>query len=43
MQKSTDGAIPNLWEDHTRVYVKELFPNFLGRIFQVKGQSKRVI
>jgi hypothetical protein len=23
--------------------LKELFPNYIGRIFQVKGQSKRVI
>ena len=23
--------------------LKELFPNFLGRIFQTKGQSKKVI
>jgi hypothetical protein len=26
-----------------RVYFKGLFPNQLGRIFQVKGQSRRVI
>jgi hypothetical protein len=23
--------------------LKELFPNYIGRIFQVKGQSKKVI
>ena len=41
--KSTEGAIPSHKENPYRVYFKELFPNFLGRIFQVKGQSKRVI
>ena len=43
MQKSTEGATPNLWENPCRVYFKEIFPNFLGRIFQVKGQSKKII
>ena len=28
---------------HTEFTYKELYPNFIGRIFQVKGQSRRVI
>ena len=40
---STDGATPNHKVNPYRVYFKELFPNFLGRTFQVKGQSNRVI
>jgi hypothetical protein len=43
MLKSTDGAPPNHKVNPYRVYFKEPFPNFLGRIFQVKGQSNRVI
>ena len=41
IQKRTDGATPNLWENPYRVYFKELFPNATGRIFQVKRQSKK--
>ncbi len=43
MQKSTDGATPNHLGKPILSLLKELSPNFLGRIFQVKGQSKRVI
>jgi len=43
IQRSTDGVIPNLKVNPYRVYFEELFLNSLGRIFQVKGQSKRVI
>ena len=38
--KSTEGAIPNHKENPYIVYLKVLSLNFLGRIFQVKGQSK---
>ena len=41
IRKSTEGAIPNNWESPDRGFFK-VFPDHLGRIFQVKGQSKRV-
>ena len=31
IQKSTDGAIPKLWENLDRVYFKERFPNFFRK------------
>ena len=43
MLKSTDGAIPKLQENSLQAYFNKLFPSFIGRIFQVKGQSKKVI
>ena len=41
--KSTEGAIPNRQENPYGVLLKELFPNFIGRIFQVKRQSRKII
>ena len=42
IQKSTDGAILNFLGTPIQNLLKELFPNFIGRIFQVKGKSNRV-
>jgi len=38
--KSTEGATPNLLGKPIQSLLKENYLNFLGRIFQVKGQSK---
>jgi hypothetical protein len=43
MQKDTDGAIPNFRKTNTEFTKKNYLLIFLGRIFQVKGQSKKVI
>jgi len=43
MLKNTDGSISIFLGITLQSLLKELFPNFLGKIFQVKGQSKRVI
>ena len=42
--KSTEGAIPIfLGKFQTkRTLINKSFPDFLGRIFQVKGQSKKI-
>ena len=41
--KSTEGAIPIFLGITVQSLLYKSFPKFLGRIFQVKGQSKRVI
>ena len=42
-QKAPKGQFLIKRKTHTEFTYKELFPNLLGRIFQVEGQSKRVI
>ena len=42
-QKAPKGQFLITRKTHTEFTYKELFPNFLGRIFQVNGRSKRVI
>ena len=42
-QKAPKGQLLIFRKTHTEFTKKELSLNFLGRIFQVKGQSKRVI
>ncbi len=39
IQKAPTGQLLNFRKTHKSL-LKELFPIFLGRIFQVKGQSK---
>ncbi len=41
-QKAPKGQLLIFRKTHTELTYKELFPNPLGRIFQVKGQSKKV-
>ena len=42
-KKAPKGQFLIFRKTHTEFTHKELFPNFLGRIFQVKGQSKKII
>ena len=41
--KKHQGSIPECQENPYRLYINELFHNNSGRIFQVKGQNKKVI
>jgi hypothetical protein len=43
MLKSTDGAISIFLGITLQSLLKKLFSNYLGRIFQVKRQSKKII
>ena len=43
IQKAPKGQFLIFRKTHTEFTKKELSPNFLGRIFQVKGQSKIII
>ena len=42
-KKAPTGQFLIIRKTHTEFTYKERFPNLLGRIFQVKRQSKRVI
>jgi len=41
-QKAPTEQFLNFGKIPYRVLLKELFSNYMGRIFQVKGQSKKV-
>ena len=42
-EKAPTGQFLLIRKTHTEFTHKETYPNFLGRIFQVKGQGKKVI